>query len=1126
MFWENYIVNNLHDGDFKLVYNGKASTILVEKNDYPSVLRAVKDLQKDIHKVSAIEPKIIHERVTEKEVIIIGTIGKSKVIDQLIYDGKLDVAEVTGKWESFVIQAVQQPFPNVETALVIAGSDKRGTIFGIYDISEKIGVSPWYWWGDMPVQHQDDLLIKEGIYKQGEPSVKYRGIFLNDEGPSLMAWVRSNYPDFTHKFYEKIFELTLRLKANYLWPAMWDNTFYEDDEQNAVFADHYGVVMGTSHHEPMMRPHGDWKKHRNGPWDYSLNEEVLYDFWEEGVNRSKDYENIITLGMRGDGDEEMGGELTFEEKIQLLEKIITDQREMIANHVDTDVTKVPQLWALYKEVQDYYEHGMRVPEDITLLWGDDNFGNIRRLPTEEERERSGGAGIYYHVDYVGGPRSYKWINTVPLTKIWEQMHKAYEYGADRIWILNVGDLKPMEFQLEYFLRMAWNINDFTKDNSWDYSVAWAKRQFGPEYAEDIAHVITQYSKFNGRIKPEQLVDVPIYSWENYGEAEKILEEYYEITNLAESIYEKLPEELKDPFFQIVLYPAKASKIVTELYLKAEKSRLYAKQERVSANIAAREVELLFEEDSELSFDYNKRTSLGKWNHMMDQTHIGYTYWQQPEENTMPEVARVEPRQVAKMGVYENGELKFDCFTKRPAYIEIFNKGLHPFTFTIEANKQWIHVPSNEGVIVTEKKIMVEIDWEQVPVGEAVKGELIVIGSEGSTYKTPVIVSNPAEPKADELEGFVETDGYISIEAEHYTNKKDTTEACWGRIPGHGRTLSSMAIFPVTAESVTSNFENSPCLEYKMFLVNPGSVEVNLLVAPNLNFMEGKGVRIGISFNDQPVQIVDAVKYDKNGGFNYDDWADSVIFNIREVKSKHQLKNKGYHTLKVWMVDPIVALQKIVVDTGGVKPSYLGPPESFYKGKMDEKPLSIARDSFIIPGTITNIETNDEFSVFVEDSGIYKIHLVGSTNVVMGVRVNGKWKNHEIGETQNQIWLPAGTHVFRIDCKNTDLIINLIDKDYLKMAPTLRRDLEAEDRLILQVGLYNRDQYSHKFSMELLLFNEAGLEIGSIILPGIAENNGKEMFNLGFKAKPEGAFTLKATLNYSGESREYEFDFQM
>ncbi|WP_010677930.1 glycosyl hydrolase 115 family protein [Bacillus timonensis] len=1126
MFWENYIVNDYHDGDFKLVHNNKAATILVEQEDYQSVVRAVKDLQNDIHKVSAIKPKIVHEWIAEEEAIIIGTIGKSNVIDQLISDGKLDVAEVKGKWESFVIQTVQQPLPNVEQALVIAGSDKRGTIFGIYDISEKIGVSPWYWWGDMPVKHRDDLLVKEGIYKQGEPSVKYRGIFLNDEGPSLMSWVRSNYPDFTHKFYEKIFELTLRLKANYLWPAMWDNTFYEDDEQNAVIADYYGVVMGTSHHEPMMRPHGDWKKHRNGPWDYSLNEEVLYNFWEEGVRRSKDYENIITLGMRGDGDEEMGGELTFEEKIQLLEKIITDQREMIATYVDSDVTKVPQLWALYKEVQDYYEHGMRVPDDITLLWGDDNFGNIRRLPTEEERERAGGAGIYYHVDYVGGPRSYKWINTVPITKIWEQMHKAYEYGTDRIWILNVGDLKPMEFQLEYFLRMAWNINEFTKDNSWEYSVAWAKRQFGPEYAEDIAYIITQYSKFNGRIKPEQLVDVPIYSWENYDEAEKVLAEFYEITNLAESIYGELPEELKDSFFQIVLYPAKASKIVTELYLKAEKSKLLAKQGRVSANIAAREVEHLFEEDSQFSFDYNKRTSLGKWNHMMDQTHIGYTYWQQPENNTMPEVARVEPKDSAEMGVFDNGGLKYDCYTKRHATIDIYNKGLQPFTYSIKANNPWLHVPSSQGLIITEKKIVVEIDWEHVPVGESVSGELKITGSEGSVFTVPVSVYNPAKPTRDSLEGFIEIDGYVSIEAEHYTNKKDTRDASWECIPGHGRTLSSMAIFPVTAESITTNFEHSPCLEYKMFLSNPGDVEVNLLVAPTLNFMEGKGARIGISFDDQPIQMIDAVKYSENGGFHYEDWAKSVIFNIREVKSNHQLKEKGYHTLKVWMVDPIVALQKIVVNTGGVKPSYLGPPESFYKGKAAEERYPIDHDSFMIPGTITKVGANEERKMFVEDSGIYEIQLSGSSNAVISVHLNGTWKDHEITETKNQLWLPAGTHQFHIDRENIDVELKLIDKDYLKIAPTLRKDVEAGNGVILQVGLYNRDQYSHKFSMELSLFNEAGIEIGSVILPGIAENNGKEMFNVGFKTKPKGVFTLKATLQYSGKSRNHQFDFQL
>ena len=400
------------------------------------------------------------------------------MIDRLIREHKIDVGAVKGKWESTLIQVVERPLPGVKRGLVIAGSDKRGTIFGIYDLSQQIGVSPWYWWADVPVAHKDALFVKAGRYVQGEPAVKYRGIFLNDEAPSLTNWVNATYGGFNHKFYVKVFELLLRLKANYLWPAMWNSAFNEDDAENPRLADEYGIVMGTSHHEPMLRAQQEWKRHGKGPWDYQTNAAVLDEFWEQGIARNKNYESTITLGMRGDGDMPM----TEGANIALLEKIVAEQRKILAANMTPTLASNPKVWALYKEVQAYYEKGMRVPDDVTLLWCDDNWGNIRRLPTAEERNRPGGAGIYYHVDYVGDPRSYKWINTYQLPKIWEQMNLAYEYGADRIWILNVGDLKPMEVPIEFFLDFARDPKRWNKDQLSEFTKLWAEREFGPEHA--------------------------------------------------------------------------------------------------------------------------------------------------------------------------------------------------------------------------------------------------------------------------------------------------------------------------------------------------------------------------------------------------------------------------------------------------------------------------------------------------------------------------------------------------------------------------------------------------------------------------------------------------------------------
>lgn len=681
---QRYVQCTEAPGGFSIVHNGAASALYVATADYSGVVRAAGDLQSDIALVTGVTPAITHSTTgLGPSVIIVGTIGGSPLIDTLIRSQRISVASVAGKWESFLIQVVPNPLPGVASGLVIAGSDKRGTIYGIYDVSEQIGVSPWHWWAEVPVQHKDALYVKPGVYLQGPPAVKYRGIFLNDEAPSLTGWVHEKYGNYNHEFYAKVFELLLRLKANYLWPAMWNNAFNEDDPLNPKLADEYGIVMGTSHHEPMLRAQQEWKRHGTGPWDYSTNSAELDKFWEEGIERNKNYESVITPGMRGDGDVPMSESAN----VALLEKIVADQRTIIANHMNQDVGAVPQDWALYKEVQDYYEKGMRVPDDVTLLWCDDNWGNIRRLPTADERKRSGGAGIYYHFDYVGDPRSYKWLNTIPITKVWEQMNLAYDYGADRIWIVNVGDLKPMEFPIEFFLSLAWDPHGWPKETISDYTRLWAECEFGPEHAREIAHIVAQYTKLNGRRKPE-LISPNTFSQTNYEEADRVLAEWQSLVSEAEKIYATLPVIQRDAFFELVLYPTKASATVTELYITAGRNHLYALQGRASANDLAAQVRALFQADADLSAEYNHMLAGGKWNRMMDQTHIGYTSWQEPPKNFMPEVHELQVPEGAGMGLavegsvlpWQNGlhdesVLTFDVFNQQSKYIDVFNTGI-------------------------------------------------------------------------------------------------------------------------------------------------------------------------------------------------------------------------------------------------------------------------------------------------------------------------------------------------------------------------------------------------------------------------------------------------------------------
>ena len=448
-----YVVHTDGSGRFALAAAGRVAALVVDPSDEPAVRRAAGDLAADLERVTGVAGRV--QDAPDRaggDVVIIGTVGKSPLIDRLVRAGKLDISALQGRWETFQLQVVEQPLPGVARALVIAGSDRRGTIYGIYDLSAAIGVTPWYWWADVPVSRQSALYVLPGVHSKGEPRVKYRGFFINDEAPALSGWVHEKFGGFNSKFYAHVFELLLRLKGNYLWPAMWGNAFYDDDVANRDLAQSYGVVIGTSHHEPMLRAHDEWRRYgQGGAWNYEKNGAALREFWRAGIERMGDTEAIVTVGMRGDGDEPM----SEGRNIALLEQIVADQRGIIADVKGRPAADVPQVWALYKEVQDYYDHGMRVPDDVTLLFADDNWGNIRRLPAAGA-PRQGGYGIYYHFDYVGGPRNYKWINTNQIERVWEQMHLAYAHGVDRIWIVNVGDIKPMEFPLDFFLDYAWN----------------------------------------------------------------------------------------------------------------------------------------------------------------------------------------------------------------------------------------------------------------------------------------------------------------------------------------------------------------------------------------------------------------------------------------------------------------------------------------------------------------------------------------------------------------------------------------------------------------------------------------------------------------------------------------------
>jgi hypothetical protein len=924
LFAGNYVSTQMQDGYFELAANGKSAPLYVSPEDYPGVNKILTLFQNDIKLVSGTQPEIFNSLPDAREIIIIGTIGKSPVIDNLVTDKKLDISSIKGKWETFQIQVLENPYPSVKKALVIAGSDKRGTIFGMFDISREIGVSPWYWWADAPPQKKSAIYIKPGMHSKGTPKVKYRGIFINDEAPALTGWVGDNYGGFNHKFYEKVFELILRLQGNYLWPAMWGRSIYDDDSLSAPLANEMGVVIGTSHHEPLMRAHVEWDRYGKGDWNYETNPEELQKFWRKGLERMGENESIVTIGMRGDGDEAM----TEGTVIELLEKIVNDQRKIIEEVTGMPVHETPQAWALYKEVQDYYDKGMRVPEDVILLLCDDNWGNVRVLPKKEDWDRKGGFGIYYHYDFVGGPVSYKWLNVTQIEKVWEQMNLSYQWAAKELWLVNVGDIKPMELPISFFLDFAWDPEALTADKLPAYYTYWARQQFGEKHAVEIGEILALYTKYNARRTPEMLKP-DTYSLHNYREAETIVNDYNALAQRSSKIYDLLPEETKAAYFQLVQFPVEICANLNELYVSAAKNKFYMDQGRASTNYYAQKVKELFVKDSTLTNYFHKDLLDGKWNYIMSQTHIGYTYWNQPPKNTMPSVMEHIPSKNAKLGIWieeakkdGDGSLpQFDSVNKQQFFVEIFNKGLQPLEYSITPKEEWIKVSKLKGSVTYEERVYISIDWNKIP-DEKNNGSVKISGADDVFNVKVQAVKN-----SKKVHGFVENNGVISIEAANFNNAVTSDHVDWVVVPNMGRTNSAVQLHPVNFDPFALGDE-SPRLEYEFTVFDKGELDIQVYLSPTLNFKKEEGLKYAVSVDNEKPQIINMHEGETQPDWAYPQWWNqSVTDHIKIKSSKHVILEDGKHTLKIWAVDPGVVFQKIVIDKGGLKTSYLGPPQS-------------------------------------------------------------------------------------------------------------------------------------------------------------------------------------------------------
>lgn len=843
---QHFIAEKNNGASFPIASVSKATSIYVDPGDEKLVHTAALLLQKDIEAVTGQKPAIINS-LSGKQVIIIGSFSGSATIKNLAQKKKIDISKVQGQWEAFSLQTVAEPAAGVQNALVIVGSDRRGTAYGVFELSEQLGVSPWYWWADAPVQKKPAAYFKSGSYFYPSPSVKYRGIFINDEEPAFGSWAREKFGGINSKMYERMFELILRLKGNYLWPAMWGKAFNEDDEANPRLADEYGIVMGTSHHEPMMRAQKEWGTHRkeygNAAWNYHTNREGLQKFWEDGFRRNKNFDNMVTIGMRGDGDEAMHDMGSMKANYEQLERIIKDQRNIIEKVSGKPAKETPQMWALYKEVQEYYDMGMKVPDDVTLLLCDDNWGNIRRLPPVNAPTRAGGYGIYYHFDYVGGPRSYRWLNTNNIARVWEQMNLAYEHGVDKIWIVNVGDLKPMELPTSFFLDLAWDIKKWNADNLDDYYTQWAGKQFGNTRANEIGQMLKKYAVYSSRRKPE-LLEARTYSLENYDEANRIAKEWNILLREAEQLNDQMPEAYKDAFYQLVLHPIKAYSNLQNMYIALAWNQYYVKQENSLANGYADQVKKLYIKDSLINLEYHQLRG-GKWNHMMAQKRIGYTSWSEPRVQRMPQVTYVENPTSAQ-----------------------------PALFTRLSKTSVSLVPATA------------------------KGNL-----------------------------FYEKDGYISINAANYTRKKDVGNSKWKIIAGIAREGDAVALFPDLSKTDTTDITRTPYVEYEVYTSGKGDVEVQVLLSPTLNFQNTKtGLQYTIQVNDDTPQSVSI----NPEAVDSRAWSQWVTNNINIKITKHNLASPGRQIIRIYTQDPGVVIQKIIMNLGGLQPSYLGPEETLLK----------------------------------------------------------------------------------------------------------------------------------------------------------------------------------------------------
>lgn len=929
---------------FPLVSSHK-TVIYYDAGDYGVVEKTACLLAEDIKRVTNKKVPVSSKKVSSEYAVVVGTVGRNAFIDRLVAEGQLDVSAIRGGWEQFVVKTIDAPAKGVKKVLVIAGCDRRGTAYGVFTLSEAIGVSPLYWWADVPTKRKSQLYIENINYVSQAPSVQYRGIFINDEGWGITPWAGKTFDkelgDIGPKTYAKVCELILRMKGNMLAPAMHPSSgAFNKYPENKLVADSYGIIMSSSHCEPLLFNNvTEWDKKTMGEWNYITNKEGINKILDRRVSENALYENIYTIAMRGIHDAGLVG-VPKDKEVSLVEEVIADQRDILKKHIDSPLDSIPQIFVPYKEVLDIYERGLRLPEDIMLVWPDDNFGYIKRLNNKEEQKRKGGSGVYYHISYLGEPHDYLWLNTTPPALMFEEMRKAYDTGAKRYWLLNVGDIKPGELGMKTFLDMAWDIDKFNFDNINNHQVDFLVSVFGEKYREDIDDIMNSYYHLGFQHKPEamgwgyewnnehaqeRMTDTD-FSFANYNEAEGRMQEYDRISDKSEKIWNTLPESYKPAFYELVFYPVKGAALMNKKMLTAQQNRWYARQGRAATNYLADRTKAYHDSIDYYTGKYNSLLN-GKWNHMMALAP-GWTATYQK----MPPVTTIDVPQKAEMRVFLPGQDSplgkttlnvLPCvnpYTRKESFIELYNIGGQAFTWNAKVSDSWIKLSRQSGTTLLQERIIVSVDWSKVPVGESVTGEIdIICGSNQEKIYLPVF--NPAYPTVGELKGwYVEDNGCVSINPGKFHRKVENEDIKMKVIEGLGYENQCIQLGEAT-KSVQNprRSRQAAKVEYDFYTFNAGSVTVYTYALPVFPVNSERGTCFGIMIDDG------LLKYASNNAKEYSgEWRENVYRNSTINAVTLNIDKPGKHTLKLICSDPGMIIQKIVIDMGGMKRSYLGP----------------------------------------------------------------------------------------------------------------------------------------------------------------------------------------------------------